>query len=362
MAETSRAATLLAPDKIEIREYPIPDIPDDGGCFSRWRRGGVCGSDVKYYHGRINLPLPIILGHEILGRVHKLGSKAGEDPRRQGGRPGDHEGRHRLRPLRRLPAQRASVSAGTAPTTGGRTTSANPPHLFGGFADYLYLAPDVLMTKISEDLSAEAAALIGSVMANGFQWALRRGGVKMGDYVLIQGPGQQGLACTWASKHAGAGEDLRVRHRPGPAPHGTCEEVGRRPHHQRRGRERGGGGPGRDRRRLVRRGGGRVGKPQGDPRLHRLSAPPGGPWCWPASPATRPLPRSTWTSSCGGEIKLQGLLHRRQRRRGRDLAADGGDEVPGGGNGEPRVPAGGHREVHPGRGRARSRRCSRPRR
>ena len=87
---------------------------------------------------------------------------------------------------------------------GGRTTSANPPHLFGGFADYLYLAPDVLMTKISEDLSAEAAALIGSVMANGFQWALRRGGVKMGDFVLIQGPGQQGLACTWASKHAGA--------------------------------------------------------------------------------------------------------------------------------------------------------------
>src|SRR5207244_9612364 len=87
---------------------------------------------------------------------------------------------------------------------GGRTKCDQPPHLFGGFADYIYLAPDVLATKISDALPAEAAALIGSVMANGFQWAIRRGGVKMGDNVLVQGPGQQELSCTFAARHAGA--------------------------------------------------------------------------------------------------------------------------------------------------------------
>jgi threonine dehydrogenase-like Zn-dependent dehydrogenase len=66
------------------------------------------------------------------------------------------------------------------------------------------LAPDVLATKVSDQLPAEAAVLVGAVMANGFQWAIRRGGVKMGDYVLIQGPGQQGLSNTFAARHAGA--------------------------------------------------------------------------------------------------------------------------------------------------------------
>lgn len=202
MAETCRAATLVAPDRLEIREYPIPEIPPDGGLL-KVEMGGVCGSDVKYYHGKISLPLPIILGHEILGRVEKLGAKAAAI---HGVKEGDRVilkgaiGCGRCsdcrRGAQRFCKQRTSY--------GGRTTSANPPHLFGGFADYLYLAPDVLMTKVSEDLPPEAAALIGSVMANGFQWALRRGGVQMGDYVLIQGPGQQGLACTFAASHAGA--------------------------------------------------------------------------------------------------------------------------------------------------------------
>ena len=41
-------------------------------------------------------------------------------------------------------------------------------------------------------------------MANGFQWAVRQGGATIGSYVVIQGPGQQGLACTFAARQAGA--------------------------------------------------------------------------------------------------------------------------------------------------------------
>src|ERR1700745_4461294 len=70
-----RGATLLGPDKLEVREYPMPDIPADGGLV-KVEMGGVCGTDVKYLHGKLKVDYPIILGHEILGRVEKLGKNA----------------------------------------------------------------------------------------------------------------------------------------------------------------------------------------------------------------------------------------------------------------------------------------------
>jgi len=202
MAGTSRAATLVSPNRIEIRDYPLPEIPPSGGLVAV-EMAGVCGSDVKYYHGEISLPVPVILGHEILGRVAKLGREAAAIHGLKEGERIILKGA--LGCGRCADCRRGAARFCTKRTSyGGRTSCAHPPHLFGGFADYIYLAPDALATKVSDDLPAAAAVLIGAVMANGFQWAVRQGGVKMGDFVLIQGPGQQGLACAFAARQAGA--------------------------------------------------------------------------------------------------------------------------------------------------------------
>ena len=199
---TARAATLLGPERLEIREYPVPEVADDGALL-RIGLGGMCGTDVKYFHGRIAMPYPVILGHEIFGRVERLGRAAaaihgvaeGDRVILKGSRGCGHcrdcrDGAPRFCPQRTL--------------YGSATTSADPPHLFGGLADYLYVNPDAELFKVGNAMSDEAAVLCGSVMANGYQWAILHGGVTFGDTVLIQGPGQQGLACTWAARAAGA--------------------------------------------------------------------------------------------------------------------------------------------------------------
>ena len=52
-------------------------VTPDGGLL-KVEMGGVCGTDVKYLHGKLQVPYPIILGHEILARVEKLGRNAAQ--------------------------------------------------------------------------------------------------------------------------------------------------------------------------------------------------------------------------------------------------------------------------------------------
>ena len=200
---TVRGATLVGPERIEILEYPAPQVAPDGALLDI-ELGGVCGTDVKYLHGRIALPYPVILGHEIVGRISAIGDQArvihgveeGDRVILKGSRGCGHCADCR-RGAARFCRSRTNY--------GGQTSCSEAPHMFGGFADQLYVAPDACLTRVSERVSATAAVLIGSVMANGYQWVVVQGGAHLGDYVLIQGPGQQGLACTFAAKAAGAG-------------------------------------------------------------------------------------------------------------------------------------------------------------
>ena len=67
------AAVRIGPSRTELREFPMPDIPDDAALM-KMEVGGICGTDVKLYkHPPSNAP--VIMGHENIGTIAKAGSE-----------------------------------------------------------------------------------------------------------------------------------------------------------------------------------------------------------------------------------------------------------------------------------------------
>src|SRR2546430_7972132 len=85
----------------------------------------------------------------------------------------------------------------------GYTSDEKPPHLWGGFAQYMYLPWNAVMHHVPKGVTPELAGLV-TPMANGVEWSLFDGEVKYNSTVLIHGPGQQGLSQTVICKQAGS--------------------------------------------------------------------------------------------------------------------------------------------------------------
>ncbi|MEM2942691.1 MAG: alcohol dehydrogenase catalytic domain-containing protein [Candidatus Bathyarchaeia archaeon] len=70
-----KAAVLSKPFRIEILDIPLPKVGDDD-VLVEVVEAGVCGSDLHTYRGvhPFRKP-PVVLGHEVAGRVYRLGAK-----------------------------------------------------------------------------------------------------------------------------------------------------------------------------------------------------------------------------------------------------------------------------------------------
>ena len=69
------AAVLTAPRQIDMQQLPDP-VPAANEVLVRVTACGVCGSDVHIVHGQLTQSVvpPIVIGHEIAGIVHAIGS------------------------------------------------------------------------------------------------------------------------------------------------------------------------------------------------------------------------------------------------------------------------------------------------
>jgi threonine dehydrogenase-like Zn-dependent dehydrogenase len=203
------AAVSLDNQRTEIREFAPPPVAPDSGLL-HVELCGVCGSDWPYYLSYPKLKGPLILGHETVGTVTQLGAYAGS---RFGVKEGDRVALEEYLPCGHCDYCRGGDfrlcnETDTLNRPGsvryGSTPVAKVPALWGGYSQYQYLHPNSVFHKVPDHVSAKLATL-ALPMGNGVEWAYLQGQVKIGECVVVQGPGQQGLACVIAAKEAGAG-------------------------------------------------------------------------------------------------------------------------------------------------------------
>ena len=221
---------MTAPGAIEIQEFPYPRV-QPGAMLMKMELSGVCGTDKHTYRGENkqyagteaerDTPFPIIPGHENVGVVAELSAEA-----RRGldfyGRELEEGDRVVMCPdvvCGRCWYCRHAHGYPWCDNVrgyGNAFSTTEPPSLFGGWAEYMYILPDVFVYKVPEGVPPELAVLaepfaVTFALDEAAQaGALPAGGVGVGDTVVIQGVGPLGLLCLIKARILGAGQIVAV--------------------------------------------------------------------------------------------------------------------------------------------------------
>lgn len=198
---TSRALVLEEPRRFREQSLAVP-LTGPEEFLLRVELVSICGGDaIEYEGGNRKAHYPLLLGHEVVGRVEAVGELAAE---RHGIVVGS---RVAVEPYiacracdRCLSGDYQFCRAGLV--YGVTIPCTRPPYLWGAYSEYLYGAPGARVHRIDEGVPLEAACLT-SVIANGVRWVRTRGRGQVGEPVLILGSGAQALASVIVANEAG---------------------------------------------------------------------------------------------------------------------------------------------------------------
>lgn len=190
-----KASVLTGPQQIQLEKRPVP-VPDDDQVLIKVSAVSVCGSDVHYYqHGRIGdfiVKKPLVLGHEVSGRIVGVGRNVSES---------------RLGQRVAIEPQRAcgtcfQCRAGRYNLCPHMEFYATPP-VDGAFQEYVTIQ-DSFAHPISDKVSDDEGALLEPLSVG--IWACRKAHIVPGSRVLIAGAGPIGTLTVQAARAFGAAE------------------------------------------------------------------------------------------------------------------------------------------------------------
>jgi alcohol dehydrogenase len=200
----ARALVLEEPRRLVVREFAVPAVGDDDALL-RVVACGLCGTDHEQYTGELAGGFAFVPGHETVGVIERIGPKAAQ---RWGVTAGDRVAVEVFQSCRTCPPclageYRRCERHGLADMYGFIPVD-RAPGLWGGYAEYQYLAPDSMVLPVPAGLNPVVATLFNPLGA-GIRWGVTVPDTKPGDVVAVLGPGIRGLCAAVAAREAGAG-------------------------------------------------------------------------------------------------------------------------------------------------------------
>jgi L-idonate 5-dehydrogenase len=195
----SLAVVIHAPHDLRVEPTPVADL-GPGDVEVRVGAGGICGSDLHYFHdggfGTVRIREPMVLGHEIAGTVAAVGAAVTTV------RAGDKVA---VNPSLPCGACRYCLAGLANHCLDMRFygSAMRFPHVHGGFRQRL-VADERQCVPLPSDLPLEKAAFAEPLAV--CLHAVSRAGPLLGRRVLITGAGPIGMLTLLAARHAGAAE------------------------------------------------------------------------------------------------------------------------------------------------------------
>ena len=185
-----RAVVLAGPEDLRVESVPEPTLEAPGDAIVRVTGTAVCGADLFPYHGFTpGFEAGTILGHEFVGVVEEVGSAVTRFGK------GD-----------RVVNTSMTSDGSCAHCRAGRRTQCESralfgysgvyPRLEGGQADLVRIPfADRCLWGIPDEVADDDAVFLADMLPTG-HGAVRRGGVGIGDVVVVLGLGCVGLMAT----------------------------------------------------------------------------------------------------------------------------------------------------------------------
>lgn len=204
----ARAAVLRKfKEPLAVEQVPIPRDIEPHAALVRIEACSICGTDVHLWQGSLSLKvdLPVIIGHEMVGRVVRLGQGSDRDSVGQKLAVGD-----------RIVYTHTACGTCYFCTTAHKPTLCDnrraymyetmeqAPYLLGGFAEYGYVLPESGRLRVPDEVSSELASLSSCALRSVMNAMSQLGQIEPTDTIVIQGAGPLGLLAAANARVRGA--------------------------------------------------------------------------------------------------------------------------------------------------------------